>query len=137
MMRIHVCLMWFVVLSACVQKQNLESDLDSLVASERAFSRLSETEGISKAFLTYFSVEAIAFRPTPVEARRRYEENPDIPGLLTWRPVFADVSLAGDLGYTTGPYEFRDKSLEQKPSQYGHYTLKSTMNGDGKDYEDS
>ena len=88
---------------------------------------MSESEGISKAFLTYFSVEAITFRPTRVEARKRYEENPDIPGLLTWRPVFADVSAAGDLGYTTGPYEFRNKSLEEKPSLYGHYTLSSTM----------
>ena len=137
-MRIHACFMGFIlVFSACVQKQNLESDLDFLVASERAFSSLSENQGISKAFLTYFSVEAITFRPTPVEARKRYEENLDIPGLLTWRPVFADVSAAGDLGYTTDPYEFRYKSLEEKPSLYGHYTLGSTMNVDGKEYEDS
>jgi hypothetical protein len=71
--------------------------------------------------LTYFSVKAISFRPTPVKARRRYEENPNIPGLLTWHPVFADVSSAGDLGYTTGPYEFRNQSPDEQPSSYGHY----------------
>jgi len=121
-MRIHTYFIGFIlVFSACVHDQNRESDLASLVASERAFSHMSENEGISKAFLTYFSVEAITFRPNPVEARRRYEENPDIPGLLTWRPVFADVSSAGDLGYTTGPYEFRNQSPDEQPSSVGHY----------------
>src|SRR3712207_8977944 len=44
-----------------------------------------------------------------------------VPGLLTWQPAYADMSRAGDLGYTFGPWEFRPKSLEEKPTGHGHF----------------
>ena len=42
---------------------------------------------------------------------------------LTWTPVGADISTAGDLGYTYGNYEFRTKDKDGKPVvDHGHYT---------------
>jgi len=42
---------------------------------------------------------------------------------LTWTPVGADISAAGDLGYTYGTYEFRSKDKDGKPTvEYGNYT---------------
>jgi ketosteroid isomerase-like protein len=35
--------------------------------------------------------------------------------------VFADISRAGDLGYTTGPWEFRNNKSDVQPAAYGHY----------------
>ncbi|HKR01324.1 MAG TPA: nuclear transport factor 2 family protein [Pyrinomonadaceae bacterium] len=53
------------------------------------------------------------------------------PGVLTWRPNFADVSQAGDLGYTTGPWEFREKSLEEKPVAHGQFMTIWKRQADG------
>jgi ketosteroid isomerase-like protein len=42
---------------------------------------------------------------------------------LTWKPIGADVSSSGDLGYTYGTYEFRSKDASGKPSvSHGKYT---------------
>jgi ketosteroid isomerase-like protein len=42
---------------------------------------------------------------------------------LMWTPVGADISAAGDLGYTWGTYEFRSKDKDGKPTvDYGKYT---------------
>jgi ketosteroid isomerase-like protein len=39
--------------------------------------------------------------------------------LLAWEPVFADIALSGDLGYTTGPWEFREHG--DGPSAFGEF----------------
>src|SRR5271168_4667848 len=42
---------------------------------------------------------------------------------LIWSPVGADISAAGDLGYTYGTFEFRSKDKDGNASvQHGKYT---------------
>ncbi len=103
------------------QKVDVQSELRSLVETERAFSKTSEAKGIRDSFLAYLADDGILFRPKPVNGKQWMREHPARPGLLTWQPVFADVSRAGDLGYTTGPWEFREKGPGDKPAAYGHF----------------
>jgi ketosteroid isomerase-like protein len=96
--------------------------LQSLIEAERAFSRLSEEKGIKEAFSFYLADDSIVFRPRPLPGRKAYEAVPDnSPALLTWEPAYAEVALDGDLGYTTGPYQLKDKSKPGVPARYGHY----------------
>lgn len=98
-----------------------KSDLDVLVGSERAFCRLAAEAGIRPAFLKYLAPQAVVFRPRPVNGRDWYTQRGDIAGRLAWEPEFADVAHAGDLGYTTGPWEFREKAEDPEPGACGHY----------------
>ena len=42
---------------------------------------------------------------------------------LTWTPVDAGISISGDLGWTSGTYEFRSKDKDGKPKvEHGKYT---------------
>jgi len=85
--------------------QNLQADLDAMVASERAFSRLSEEKGFKEAFLTYIADEGIMFRPTPVKGREMLAARPDPPIRLVWQPSHAEIARSGDMGWTTGPWQ--------------------------------
>lgn len=103
------------------QKADREADLRSLVEAERGFAAASVAKGTRAAFLENLAGDSIVFQPGPVNGQKWWSERPFRPGVLTWRPTFADISGAGDMGITTGPWEFREKSLEDQPVAYGHF----------------
>lgn len=116
---------WSIVLmlATCALAQGGRDDaaLNALVETERAFSRTAVAKGIREAFLSYLADDGLVFRPGPVNGKESWRGRKEVAGMLTWEPVFADVSRAGDLGYTTGPWEFREKTLADKPVAYGYY----------------
>ena len=95
------------------------------MAAERAFARTSVEKGIRESFLTFFAEDGINFQPHPVKTREALLKRPAPqvrpPIELNWQPAYADVSRAGDLGYTTGPYTLTDLSPDKRPTQYGTY----------------
>jgi ketosteroid isomerase-like protein len=97
------------------------SALSSVVAAERAFNRAAVEKGTKEAFLAFMTAEAVLFRPQPVPGVKWMQERPAPTGSLSWRPVFADVSAAGDLGYTTGPYELRKDPADPVAASFGNY----------------
>lgn len=106
--------------------------LRSLVEAERAFARMSLETGTKEAFLANFAPDSVLFRPLPVEAPAFLAASPASPGLLTWEPVVAGISAAGDLGYTTGPWEWRPKrSLDEKAAAHGYFVSVWRRQADG------
>lgn len=102
--------------------QSGDKTVQSLISEERAFSKLSEEKGIKEAFLAYLADDSIVFRPKPVPGRKVYEVAPDdSPMLLTWEPAYAEAAPDGDLGYTTGPYQLKNKADPAVPPRHGHY----------------
>ena len=107
------------------QNKNQLSDLKAMVETERAFSRTSEEKGIRESFAEFIAADGILFRPTPVFGKKWMQEHP-LPvsttrQLLSWQPIFAAVSRAGDLGYTTGPWQFKNDIKDAKPAAFGNF----------------
>ncbi|GAB3920074.1 YybH family protein [Larkinella terrae] len=99
-----------------------QSPLLTLVNTEKKFAQLSQDSTTKTAFLQYLAPDGVLFTKGKVtNGREMFETGPENPGKLTWQPVAADVSASGDLGYTTGPWESRPKSLSDKPSAFGHF----------------
>jgi ketosteroid isomerase-like protein len=94
--------------------------LASLVKAERAFASAVRHTGMREAFVEYAGDSAILFRPGPVPAREWLNQQSPGGGILTWMPTYADVSNAGDLGWTTGPWEFAANKSEH-PRSFGQY----------------
>lgn len=109
---------------------NLQAELDSLVAAERAFSKTSEEKGIKPAFLAFLADDGVLFRPGPVPGKAWTEKAPNPPILLTWRPVKADIARSGDLGYTTGPWEIRETATSEAVA-FGNYITVWQKQADG------
>jgi ketosteroid isomerase-like protein len=105
-----------------VNEKNFPSELAPVVETEHAFAQYSIDHGMKEAFLRFAAPDGVIVRRAPVNAIEAWKQtNPAPTGLLTWWPVYADVSRAGDLGWTTGPWEFRDKPTDEKPSGTGHF----------------
>ena len=95
--------------------------LHSLESAERAFAAASAAKGIKPAFLEYLAADAVVFRPTVTNGRKAFESQPASQAKLTWEPAYAEVSAAGDLGYTTGPWELHLPPDRNLPPSYGHF----------------
>jgi ketosteroid isomerase-like protein len=110
---------------ATSQQPKMSPALASLVAAERAFVHTSVEKGIRESFLEFFADDGINFQPHPVKTREAILKRPAPatrpPVVLNWEPAHADISNAGDLGYTTGPYVLTDKSPQKNPPHYGFY----------------
>jgi ketosteroid isomerase-like protein len=107
-----------------------QAALDSLVAAEKAFAQTAAEKGTRDAFLAFLSDDALMFQPDPRNGKELWRSRPAPPGLLSWYPVHAEVSLAGDLGFNTGPYDFRDKPGD-KPVVFGHFATIWKRQADG------
>ena len=104
--------------------------LDSLVAAERTFAARSAEKGVRDAFLAYLAGDGVIFRPLPTSGRKAWESRGPVAATLAWEPVYAEVSAAGDLGYTTGPWELRPND-PQRPAGYGHFVSVWQRQADG------
>jgi ketosteroid isomerase-like protein len=111
--------------------QQADTALASLVDADLAFSAASREHGVPAAFLANAADSGLVFTPAPALAREQYAGRPDPPILLTWYPVAAKISAAGDLGYTTGPFELRPKTAGPPPA-YGHYSTVWKRQPDGR-----
>ena len=107
--------------------------LSSLVLAERAFARMSHDSGTHAAFLAHLADSAILFRPGPVVGPQWLRENPpqNRTAALVWEPRWADVSSAGDMGFTTGPYEVRLRGVSDTAAGRGHFVSVWRREGTG------
>jgi ketosteroid isomerase-like protein len=98
-----------------------EDEALEMVSAERAFNKKAADTSIRDAFYEYMSDQAVIFRPGPVNGKEFYLGRPSNPGpVLTWWPTYAEIAGSGEIGWTTGPWEYR--SSKDKPAEaYGHF----------------
>lgn len=118
--------------STLAQKSSkLAEDLQTVVETERAFARTATEKGVRDSFLAFIADDGILYRPGPVKGKEWLAARPARPGLLTWQPSYADISAAGDMGMTTGPWEFRPKGPEDEPAGFGQFATVWRKQADG------
>lgn len=94
---------------------------ESLAAAEIAFARESVEKGMRSAFLNALSDDSIVFAPGPQNGKKVWQAKPDSESVLQWQPILAFAATGGDLGYTTGPWTFKKKATDEKPTAFGQF----------------
>jgi ketosteroid isomerase-like protein len=113
---------WMILPAPPVREKGFPARLAPVVEAEQAFAQYSIDHGMKDAFINFAAPDGVLFRRGPINAVETWKNrNPAPAGLLTWWPAYADVSGAGDMGWTTGPYEFREKPTDEKPAGTGHF----------------
>jgi ketosteroid isomerase-like protein len=96
-------------------------DVAQMIEAERAFNKKAAQTSIRDAFYEFLAPGAILFRPGPIDGKAYYFEKPSNPGpLLHWSPSYAEMAASGEMGWTTGPWDYR--SAADKPEEaWGHF----------------
>ena len=112
-----------------------QTALQEMVKTEQAFSKMAEEKNTRDAFMTFIADDGLLFRPGAVNGKKWMLEHPVPPSdkkpLLAWQPSFAGISASGDMGFTTGPWEFKGDIKDEKPSGYGHFVTVWKKQADG------
>ncbi|NCI47830.1 nuclear transport factor 2 family protein [Sediminibacterium soli] len=94
----------------CIDMAVAQKGIRGLVNAERRFAEFTATHTVKEGFLKYMDSAGVIFRQgVDINAMDTYKRQTASPGVLSWEPVFAVISASGDMGITTGPYEFRLK----------------------------
>jgi ketosteroid isomerase-like protein len=124
-----------IISSGFAQKTKEPTALESMVATELAFAKMAKEQGIRPSFMAYIAEDGILFRPRAVKGKQWMIANPlpasDKHPLLSWYPSIADIALAGDMGYTTGPWEFRQDINDAKAVAFGNFLTVWKKQADG------
>ncbi|MDQ6860616.1 MAG: nuclear transport factor 2 family protein [Verrucomicrobiota bacterium] len=115
------CLALLLALSATAQESDPAAAARTIVENEGKFYRMGQEQNTKAAFLQFLADDAIIFHPGPINARQEWARRPEKGISLKWRPVFAAISRSADLGYTTGPAEWRKEKDDEKPFGYGQF----------------
>src|ERR1043166_4682339 len=120
---ISLALLLGLVSFAFAKRMQDKPALQAMVDTERAFAKMSEDQGTRPAFVAFIADDGILFRPRAVKGKQWMSEHPlpqsDKRPLLSWYPSVADISLAGDMGYSTGPWEFKRDIHDTAPVAWG------------------
>lgn len=131
-----IVLMMILLVSACSDKKQAD---DSKVLSEtdRFYSALSAEKGMNASFLEMFDSAGVILRANhfPIEGydsiRAILMSESDSTFTLTWEPRFAKMAASGDLGYTYGTYQIKDKAKDSIVG-VGKYATIWVKKSDGK-----
>ena len=88
-----------------------QKGIKGLVNAENQFAFFTASHTVKEGFLNYMDSTGVIFRQgNEMNAWEAYQKQKAGQGILSWEPAFAVISASGDLGTTTGPYEFRPKA---------------------------
>ena len=120
--------MKYLIISLLIIAMNIYSQTDiekgkeSLKAVDREFSVLSQKKGNVETILRYADESAVLLRDDTMpivgkDAVNKFISEGSNDFTLTWEPIFADISISLDLGYTYGTYLLTYIDSENKEQQ--------------------
>lgn len=121
----------FILCSACViVSAQPDSQAHELAGQERAFSAAADSFGINRSFVMFLDEQCVMFNPHPVNGMQLYRTRPESKAHLSWYPAFVEVAASGDLGLSTGPWQYRTTKGDT-PVAYGYYISVWKKQADG------
>ncbi|HRI20005.1 MAG TPA: hypothetical protein PLA68_03600 [Panacibacter sp.] len=130
-MKIFIHLAIITILSC--SRANAQQLIDGLIASEKNFAKTSKEQSTKKAFLAFVDSNCVGFSGgEQVNVFKEWMNRKEDGSKLTWAPGFVIISSSGEMGVTTGPWEYREKSLNDTAVAQGHFTTVWKKNKQGR-----
>jgi ketosteroid isomerase-like protein len=89
-----------------------QKNIDGMVNTEKSFAAFAVDHGTRDAFLHFIDSTGIMFDAgKPVNGLAYWQKRETRKGILNWWPEYAEIARSNDLGYTTGPWTFRQNTV--------------------------
>jgi hypothetical protein len=99
----------------------LKAQLDmvgEIVAADYYSSELAANKGVLEGLKNGVDKNTIFFQPAPQKALNYLKNMPNIPDVMSWKPVMAKIAKSNEWGFTTGPFV---SSVIGMGESYGEY----------------
>jgi len=116
-----------------LKKEKMVSDL---IETDLAFSKMSSEKGIQRAFNNYFDTNGIVIDISYMQidgknaAIEHFRNLSDSGYVISWKPLGADITSSGNVGYTYGIYQVASIDSVAKGTYVS--TWKKSEKGDWK-----
>ena len=133
---IGISIVAIIALAGC-KGSNPKNNRMSLSETDRYYSAMSAKEGMNAAFLAMFDSAGVMLNANhrPIvgydSIRASLLAESDTAFTLTWEPLFEKMAASGELGYTYGTYQLKDKATDSVMG-VGKYATIWTKQADGK-----
>ena len=129
MLRLLILLCFFISTNFLFGQRPIEK----LVQAEKDFAAYSVANSTKEAFLKFLDSNGVVFNNgKPENGIESWLKKEKRPGVLNWHPQFAEISASDNFGYTTGPWTFQPKTIEDSVAARGQYTTVWHINQDGE-----
>jgi ketosteroid isomerase-like protein len=96
---------------------------DQIVAAEKGFAADSPVKGLHGAFLAHLAPDSVVFQPRPMPGIAAHTDRPPAKGLLSWGPAWVAAAIAGDLGFSSGPWIYKPQDDATAPRTGWFFTV--------------
>lgn len=103
--------------------------VQEIVAADYYASELAANKGVLAGLKSGVDDNTIFFKPAPQEALGYLNNRPNIPDVISWKPVIAKIAKSNEWGFTTGPIS---SSVSGMKKNYGSYLTVWKRNHKGK-----
>ena len=118
-MRFCIFLSFFALLSTFALAQS--SGSDSVPDAQTGFQRILAQKGQKAAFLEILADDAVIFQPDAINGKQYWSSMKAEPeGRLKREMLYVDMSSSGQLGYSTGKWEWTPKG-KTRATQHGNF----------------
>ncbi|MES2275624.1 MAG: DUF4440 domain-containing protein [Bacteroidota bacterium] len=106
-------------------------NVQDVVDAEKAFAAYAQEHNTRDAFLQFMAADGLVFKAgKPVNAIEDWKPKPAAPAKLLWEPAFAGIAASGDIGFTTGPWQFK-RTMQDTAIASGIFTSVWRKQADG------
>lgn len=99
-----------------------QNALDEMIATEKSFAAYAVANNTKDAFLKFMDTAAVMFeKGEPMNGYERWTKREKRPGILAWRPRYAEIAASGDFGFTCGPWTFQPQTVNDSVVARGYF----------------
>ncbi len=97
-----------------------QKGLREMINAEKHFAAYAVANSTKEAFVKFADTGAVMFsKGEPVNGYQLWVKREKSPGVLNWRPRYAEIAASGDFGYTCGPWTFHPKTIKDPVAANG------------------